>query len=54
LDRGYAVVSGPDGSVVRRAQAVRPGDSLGIRLAAGRLTAAVTEIYPEGEDTHDD
>ena len=55
LDRGYAVVTGPDGSVVRRASAVQPGDSLGIRLAAGRLAAVVTEIHPlEGENTHDD
>jgi exodeoxyribonuclease VII large subunit len=55
LDRGYAVVTGPDGSVLRRAAAIEPGDPLGIRLAAGRLAAAVTEIHPsEGEDTHDD
>ena len=55
LDRGYAVVTRRDGSVVRRASAVQPGDSIGIRLAAGRLAAAVTEIHPlEGEETHDD
>jgi exodeoxyribonuclease VII large subunit len=55
LDRGYAVVTGPDGSVVRQAAALAPGDSVGIRLAAGRVTAAVTQIHAsEGEGDHDD
>jgi exodeoxyribonuclease VII large subunit len=44
LQRGYAVVTGPDGSVVRRADALEPGDPVQVRLAAGRLGAAVTRI----------
>jgi exodeoxyribonuclease VII large subunit len=44
LDRGYAVVTGPDGSIVRRAGDLSVGDSLGVRLATGSLSAAVTDI----------
>ncbi len=43
LGRGYAVVTGPGGAVVRRADEVAPGDPLAIRLAAGRLAATVIE-----------
>lgn len=43
LDRGYAVVQDADGAIVRDAADVDPGDLLRIRLAAGRLTATVTE-----------
>ena len=41
LERGYAVVRRADGQVVRRAGQVSPGDVIGLRLAAGRLTAVV-------------
>jgi exodeoxyribonuclease VII large subunit len=44
LDRGYAVVSGPDGSIARRAGDLAVGDGLRIRLATGALSAAVTDI----------
>ncbi|MBV9662253.1 MAG: exodeoxyribonuclease VII large subunit [Acidimicrobiales bacterium] len=44
LERGYAVVTGPGGSVVRRSSALAPGDAIGVRLATGRLAAIVTEI----------
>jgi exodeoxyribonuclease VII large subunit len=37
LDRGYAVVQKEDGTVVRDAADVAVSESLGIRLAAGRL-----------------
>jgi exodeoxyribonuclease VII large subunit len=47
LERGYAVVTGPDGAVVRRASSLGPGDPIDVRLAAGRLTAAVTNVRPE-------
>ena len=51
LDRGYAVVTGPDGSVARRARDLAVGDAIAVRLAAGRLSAAVTEIATtEGVD----
>ncbi|MGH3329346.1 MAG: exodeoxyribonuclease VII large subunit, partial [Streptomycetales bacterium] len=43
LDRGYAVVRRPDGSIVRSPQEVSRGDALDIRLAHGGLGAAVTE-----------
>jgi exodeoxyribonuclease VII large subunit len=42
LERGYAVVTGPDGTVLRQAGAVAPGDPIEVRLAEGRLTATVT------------
>jgi exodeoxyribonuclease VII large subunit len=46
LDRGYAVVTTVDGRVVRRASSVRPGQSIDVRLAAGRLAASVTSVRP--------
>jgi exodeoxyribonuclease VII large subunit len=42
LDRGYAVVQRDDGSVVRDAADVQAHESLGVRLAAGRLRVEVT------------
>jgi exodeoxyribonuclease VII large subunit len=44
LDRGYAVVTGPDGTIARRAGDLVVGDALRVRLATGALSAAVTEI----------
>lgn len=44
LERGYAVVTGPDGSVLRDARQVEPGARVTARLAAGTLTASVTEV----------
>ncbi|MGH7843478.1 MAG: exodeoxyribonuclease VII large subunit [Candidatus Binataceae bacterium] len=47
LERGYAMVTDPrDGRVVTDARAVAPGDELAIRLARGRLRAAVTTRDP--------
>ncbi|MBA2773215.1 MAG: exodeoxyribonuclease VII large subunit [Nocardioidaceae bacterium] len=42
LQRGYAVIQTPDGSVVTVASAVSAGDVVEARLAVGRLTATVT------------
>jgi exodeoxyribonuclease VII large subunit len=42
LERGYAVVQDDEGRVLRSAAGVRPGTAIGVRLASGRLTAAVT------------
>jgi exodeoxyribonuclease VII large subunit len=42
LDRGYAVVQRPDGTVVRRPGDVDPGDHLRIRLAEGQISADVS------------
>lgn len=39
LARGYALARGPDGRVLRRADQVRPGDELSLRLAEGELRA---------------
>ncbi len=47
LDRGYAIVSSPDGAVLRDAARARPGDALSVRLASGRLDATVTATHPE-------
>jgi exodeoxyribonuclease VII large subunit len=43
LDRGYAVVRGPHGLVVRRADQVTVGARVEVQLAAGRLGARVEE-----------
>ena len=48
LERGYAVVTGPDGVVVRDAASLRPGDDIDVRLAAGRVAAAVTSVATAG------
>ena len=42
MERGYAVVHAPDGSVLREATTVRVGDALRIRVAVGKVDAAVT------------
>ncbi|WP_026550616.1 exodeoxyribonuclease VII large subunit [Arthrobacter sp. Br18] len=42
LDRGYAVVQLHDGSVVREAASVEPGDQVQVRVAAGTFSAEVT------------
>jgi exodeoxyribonuclease VII large subunit len=41
LERGYAIVQRAGGEVLRSADETSPGESLAIRLAAGRLTAEV-------------
>ncbi|WP_100422310.1 exodeoxyribonuclease VII large subunit [Sediminihabitans luteus] len=41
LDRGYAVVQGPDGAVVRSPDDVAPGQALRVRVAHGELAATV-------------
>ena len=42
LERGYAIVLAPDGSIVRSGSDASAGDLLDIRVAAGRLQARVT------------
>jgi exodeoxyribonuclease VII large subunit len=46
LDRGYAMVRRADGSIVRGADAVRPGERLALRLARGSLAVTVDEVEP--------
>jgi exodeoxyribonuclease VII large subunit len=43
LDRGYAIVSGAGGEVVKDASQARAGSEIAVRLAHGRLAATVTE-----------
>jgi exodeoxyribonuclease VII large subunit len=43
LGRGYAVVSHPDGQVVRSVQQVQPDDALKIRLSDGQFNARAVE-----------
>ncbi len=50
LQRGYAVVQTPTGDVVTDPADVTVGSTLDIRVAAGRLGAAVTATRPAPED----
>jgi exodeoxyribonuclease VII large subunit len=42
LERGYALVYGPDGKLLRSAAAVSAGAEISARLARGSLRATVT------------
>ncbi|MFI5292127.1 MAG: exodeoxyribonuclease VII large subunit, partial [Candidatus Limnocylindrales bacterium] len=44
LERGYAIVRTPDGTVVRDATTVRVDDALEVRLAAGGLDVRVERV----------
>ncbi len=44
LDRGYAIVRGPDGAIVRDASTQPPGAPLRVRLARGELDARVERV----------
>jgi exodeoxyribonuclease VII large subunit len=46
LERGYAIVTGADGSILKRAVEAPAGTDLRIRLAEGRLAAKVTDNEP--------
>ncbi|MGH8496739.1 MAG: exodeoxyribonuclease VII large subunit [Gammaproteobacteria bacterium] len=48
LERGYAIVSGPDGTILREAAAVSAGTEISARLAKGRLAATVNQVI-EGD-----
>ncbi|MDA8044588.1 MAG: exodeoxyribonuclease VII large subunit [Actinomycetota bacterium] len=47
LERGYAVLTGPDGAVLRSAGQVRPGDVVRARLAVGTVEASVLDVTSE-------
>jgi exodeoxyribonuclease VII large subunit len=47
LQRGYAVVQGPDGAVVASTTGVTPGDPLRIRVVDGRVLATVSGVERE-------
>lgn len=48
LERGYAIVSGRDGAILRDASRMTPGEEISARLAKGRLKAIVSNVI-EGE-----
>ena len=48
LERGYAIVQDAEGRVLRSAVGVGPGAAIGVRLAAGRLSATVLSAEPDG------
>jgi exodeoxyribonuclease VII large subunit len=49
LGRGYGLLTKmSDGSVVKRAQDVRIGEDIGVRLADGKLNCLVKSVLPEG------
>ncbi|MFC8732328.1 exodeoxyribonuclease VII large subunit [Luteimicrobium sp. NPDC057192] len=48
LERGYAVVQGPSGGVVRAPDDVAPGDALRVRVAGGELAAEVSAATASG------
>jgi exodeoxyribonuclease VII large subunit len=50
LDRGYAIVTGPDGHVGQEASSLRSGDRIDARLARGSLSAQVVEVRPAPPD----
>ena len=47
LERGYSIVTLPDGSVVTAAAQLRRGAEIGMRLGQGRAAATVTEVEPD-------
>lgn len=47
LERGYAVVTGPSGAVLRDVREVAVGDEVGIRLATGNLRAQIAATEPD-------
>lgn len=49
LGRGYAIVRGPDGGVIRKSTDAKLGGQLSIMLAKGSLGAEVNEIIEEGK-----
>lgn len=46
LQRGYAVVRAPDGSILHSIQQVQPGDTIKATVSDGDLTAKVKQISP--------
>lgn len=43
LERGYAIVTGENGAILKDSAAAPPGSAIRVRLAQGRLGASVTE-----------
>jgi exodeoxyribonuclease VII large subunit len=50
LERGFALLRGPKGSVVRTIQALRPGDTVNVQLLDGHLELLVQRLHPSTAD----
>jgi exodeoxyribonuclease VII large subunit len=48
LERGYSIVRGPDGAVLRDARSVRRDESISVRLQRGELGARVEAVRDSG------
>lgn len=51
LERGYAIVTEPGGTVLRDAARLRPGDRVTARLARGSFAAQVVDVQSEPDAT---
>lgn len=49
LERGYAIARTPAGEVIARADRVRPGDPLAVRLSRGELEVRVEQVRSDDE-----
>jgi exodeoxyribonuclease VII large subunit len=49
LERGYSIVRGPDGAVLRDATKVRKGDPVSVRLQRGEIGARVETVRDSGQ-----
>ena len=54
LDRGYALVVGADGSLIRSASQLQSGDAITTRLADGSFSSRVTEIASTNSKSQED
>lgn len=52
LDRGYAIVAGPDGTHVSDPNQLQPDDAVSIRVTRGRISARVTQVHPNSTEDH--
>lgn len=52
LDRGYAIVSKPDGSIIREGQMVKQGQKINARLGKGQLECTVDQVIREPKRGH--
>lgn len=48
LERGYSIVRGPDGAVLRDPRAIKRGDPISVRLQRGELGARVETVRDSG------
>jgi exodeoxyribonuclease VII large subunit len=54
LARGYAIVTGPDGGIVRDAARLASGDAVAVALAKGGFEARVTVTDPDPDKPRSD